>query len=91
MTKVHNYFGVSFLVSKYSALDGHTTVCFEEQSGEDKAFKVMVNQSGLWFTGTLHKKISNQAELQDFAKLISVAWTEHEKLAPKLTKTLSGH
>ena len=91
MTKAFKSLWRMFLFRECLAQDGVPTFCFEEQSGEDDGLRIMVNSQGMWTTGTLHRKITNQAELQDFAKLISVAWTEHEKLAPKLTRTLSGH
>lgn len=88
---VKEYFGAKFLLTKYSALDGFTTVCFEEQSGEAEPFRILVNQREMRFEGRLKKTITNMDELQDWAKLVSVAWSEHQCLAPKLTQTFSGH
>ncbi len=88
---LEEFFGVKFLYAKFSALDGHTTVTFEEQSGKDKPFTIKVNQTGLWFENKLEKKITNMDELQDWARLVSKAWAEHVKLAPKITSTFSGH
>ncbi len=88
---IEEFFGTKFLKTKYISFDDKATICFEEQSGEDKPFRIMVSQAGVWFTGQMMKKISNMKELQDWARLMSKAWGEHERLAPKLSKTLSGH
>jgi hypothetical protein len=88
---IEEFFGVKFLKTKYSALDGFTTVSFEEQSEVENKFKVMASQKGIWFEGRLEKKISSMGELQDWAKLVSMAWAEHSKLMPKITQSFSGH
>ena len=83
---IKEFFGTAFLRTKYSAIEsGKTTVSYEEQSGFEKPFRIMITQEGMWFMGTLEKKITSNQELQDFAKLISVCWGEHTKLAPKLS------
>jgi hypothetical protein len=97
---IEEYFGTKFLRSKFSALDGRTTVTYEEQASDsDKAsgispgdpFTIKCTPAGMTFHGRLHKEISNMSELQDWARLVSKCWAEHERLAPKLHKTLSGH
>ena len=89
MTKI--YYGATFIQSKFDALDGKTKVAFTEVSDSITPFSVEVDSSGLICRGVMEKKIVMELDLQGFAQLISDAWVEHRKMAPKIHKTLSGH
>ena len=80
----------NFTRTKYSSLDGKTTVAWQENSGLDKPFEILSKPSGVTIRGELQGEISSMDDLQTFARLVSMAWTEHEKLAPKISRTLSG-
>lgn len=88
---VVKYFGIDFLKTKLDALDGKVYVAWTENSALENPFTVKVSKSGLNFSGTLSKEIQTQRDLQDLARLITDSWKEHEKLAPKLFSSLSGH
>ncbi len=77
--------------TKYDSVDGLVYVKWEEllPSGSPTGFICKASQQGISLHGLL--KITSQKELEAFAKFISEAWKEHHALAPKLTKTLSGH
>lgn len=75
-----------FVKTKFDALDGKTVVAY---TTEDSAFAIKASKAGVSFQGEL--TIEDQSELQQFAKLLSDAWTDHRKLVPKLSTTLSGH
>lgn len=88
---VVKYFGKEFLRTKYSALDGKTTISWQEQSQEETPFTVKVTSEGMTFEGKLSGPIITERDLQDFAKMVSDCWQDHRKLAPKITTSLSGH
>lgn len=74
-----------FKKSKYDALDGKVTVSF----ASDGNFMLKASKMGLEFVGEF--LLQDEKELQQFAQLVSLAWTERLKLKPKFYKTLSGH
>lgn len=80
------FMGRLFVRNKYDGLDGKTKVSYSEQNS---TFQVVCDQTGIIFKGEM--PIFSQADLQDFAEFVSVCWTEHKKLAPKLMTSLSGH
>lgn len=82
---------VKFIVTKFTGLDGRVVVAFTEDRAGVDAFTIKINPEGMWFTGTSEMKITTEAELQDFAKMISNIWSEQRKLRPKLTTSLAGH
>lgn len=57
--------------------------------GEKAIFSITASRSGIKLDGVLH--LGNQSELRDFAKLISDAFKDHQKLKPHLSATPSGH
>lgn len=75
-----------FVKTKYDALDGKVIVAY---TTEDSAFTIKASRAGVSFQGEL--MIEDMGGLQQFAKLMSDAWTDHRKLVPKLSTTLSGH
>ncbi len=86
------YSGYSFVRSKYSAIDTtQTTISYTEVSEEAEPFKVLITKQGVTFQGKLGRPMSNNADLSGIAKLISDCWKEHERLAPKLATSFSGH
>lgn len=87
---MRTYFGVHFFESKFDSLDGKTKVAFVEQSGAEKPFTVEVDSSGLRFKGD-SPNICTERDLQEYARLVSDAWAQHRKLAPKIHTSLSGH
>lgn len=46
-------------------------------------------RGGIKFEGPII--LDSSKELEEFAKLVSDCWTEHQKLKIKLVSTLSGH
>jgi hypothetical protein len=89
---IKKYFA-DFLQTKYTNLENKTIVAFTEQSGSAHEFSVKCSSQGIWFEGSLDFKLSTQKELQEFARLIGDAVTEHRKLAPKISTntSLAGH
>lgn len=75
---------MEFTKTKYDSLDGKTIVGFSTENFTLKASRAGVELDGSFF-------IEDQSQLQAFAKTMSDAWTEHKKLMPKITRTLSGH
>ncbi len=76
-----------FTRTKFSSMEGHTVVAFDVEG--DDLFLLSARPRGLELEGKF--ELTTEQELQDFAKLISEAWSEHRKLKPKLVQTLSGH
>lgn len=72
-----------FVKTKYSALDGKTTVGFGHED-----FMVKANVSGVQFQGTF--TLEDDVELQNFAKLLAEAWVEHKRMLAAVTKKLSS-
>lgn len=80
---------------KYSDLDGKTKVTYThelEQPGDGLdpvKFVITCQGDGCHFEGSL--TIQTEEQLQRFAKILSDAWVDRRKLAPKLTGSVSGH
>jgi hypothetical protein len=83
---------MKFEKRKISALNGETEVRFVELSQPEQStpFTLIASRSGLTLQGT-SPTIEDQAQLEEFARTVSLAWTEHRKLVPNLSSTLSGH
>ena len=81
----------NFVKRKFSDLDGRTVISWQEKTIQGPPFEIRSTQAGVYFTGRLDGEITTEKDLEAFAELVSDAWTEHKNLAPKLTKTLSGH
>lgn len=74
------------IVTKFDSLDGKTVVGF---TSEDSSFSMRASRQGVEVQGVI--VLTSQSELQEFAKLMSDAWTQHRKLMPNLTTNLAGH
>ncbi len=88
---VVTFFGSEFTVEKFSGIDGKMTYSFTEKSDAKIPFVAYAKPSGMTFSGTLSKEISNDAELSEFARFIADVWKAHLKLAPKIQTSLAGH
>lgn len=86
MLKKRQYLGVYFEVNKFSGLDGKTHVEYVQDA--PNPFKVRASPMGIMLDGKI--EITSNEHLSDFAQLISDAWTQHEKLAPKIVMG-TGH
>lgn len=80
-----------FIISKFDALDGEVTIAYIEVSTSDTPFAVKVTKGGLTITGAMDQKIVTEKDLQELARLISDAWQDHRRIAPKIHTSLSGH
>lgn len=82
-----------FTVETVSSFDGMTTTLFVEKTKEPfpNPFTVRANQTGVWFHGALQAKLSTQDDFEKFAELVGEAASEHVRLRPKISRTLSGH
>lgn len=81
----------NFFKRKFSDLMGQTVVSWQEKTVQGPPFEIRATQAGVYFTGRLDGEISTEQDLSNFAELVSDSWMEHQKLAPKLSRTLSGH
>lgn len=92
MAPTRKYFGEKFNLSKQDGLDGKTHVRFTwlDPDSSKQPFYIDVTSAGMTFHGE-SPLVCTEADLQDFAMLVSDAWQEHRKLAPKLHTSLSGH
>jgi hypothetical protein len=74
---------VKFTKRKISALSGETEVRFEmegEKTNQDsEPWCIVGSIQGVTFRGYA-PYIADNEDLQDFAKVMSMAWTEHRKL-----------
>jgi hypothetical protein len=74
---------VKFIKKKISALSGETEVLFELSEQKDNQdgdpWRVVGSLQGVTFRGNA-PFIADNEDLQDFAKVMSLAWTEHRKL-----------
>lgn len=86
-----DYIGIKFNKDKFSALDGKTKVTFTTNSMETgKEFVVEASSAGICFRGE-SPVISDREQLNEFARLVGDAYTEHRKLVPKIVTSPSGH
>lgn len=83
---VFNVGDVSYVKTKFTGLDGKTKVGWAEDGSD---FQVLADKSGVYFQGRMKAAISGMAMLQNFAELVTEAWKEHGRLAPKLTKNFT--
>lgn len=72
---------VSYVKTKFTGVDGKTKVGWAEDGSD---FELRADQTGIYFKGTMKAPISGMVMLQDFAQLVTEAWKEHGRLAPKL-------
>jgi hypothetical protein len=84
------FMGTNWLHTKHTDLSGMTRVCFEEQSGVSRPFRILMTMEGMWMEGEMVKKIGNMEDLQGWAKLVSICWKEHLMLVPKISTHFSG-
>jgi hypothetical protein len=75
-----------FTRTKYSSLEGHTVVA---HTSPDEQFQLKADKAGLTLNGMFC--IESEEDLQEFAKVMSDAWSDRRKLKVKLAKTISGH
>jgi hypothetical protein len=78
--------GKKIIKTKYDGLDGKTKVSFVTDDNESK---FVADKSSLAID--LHVVIEDRTQLDELAQVIGAAWTEKEKMQPKLHKSLSGH
>lgn len=83
--------GMKFNKAKATTLDNRTVVSFTEDSGQPFPFTIKCSSSGMTFEGNMSKEIVTHSDLQAFAKAVAEAWSEHQKLAPKIVSSLAGH
>ncbi len=79
---------LKFTRTKVDNLMGQTEVRFTED--EAKEFVVAATREGVAFRGN-SPTISDRAELDEFARVLSLAWKEHRGLIPQFARTVSGH
>lgn len=72
---------VDYGYDKFSGLDGRTKVTWSEA---ESSFKVVVTMGGVWFEGLMAQPLASNQALQDFARLVSDAWSVHRSLVPKI-------
>lgn len=82
---------MNFNKEKVSALSGHTEVRYTHTPKPDEEkmfppFRVIANKFGVRMEGA-SPAITDMEELEEFAKLISLAWVEHTKLKPQIEVT----
>lgn len=70
---------------KFDGVDGKTHVGFDDATGTEL---IRASPDGITIKNYL---VKTRPELEFLAELVGKAWAEHIKLAPKITKTLSGH
>jgi predicted Zn-dependent protease with MMP-like domain len=77
---------------KKDSLLGETVVEFREvnDAAEETGFKIIGSPRGVELSGSSSVFTSN-SDLQLFAKAVSDAWREHEKLRPKIIASIAGH
>lgn len=78
--------GKLFTRTKFEGLDGKVIVAF---TAEDDSFSLQASKMGVEIKGTF--LVDGEPELQQFAKLMSDAWSEHRRLKPRIETSLSGH
>ena len=76
----------------YTGIDGKRRIAFVDAENESPAsFAIEASPMGIILRGALKEPLSSQADLESFYQVFCQAWDEHEKLAPKLVLTPSGH
>lgn len=82
-------FNTEFIKEEYDDLIYGKVINYVEQVPETfktPQFKIHCTRYGMKFTGYMHGEIVTERDLQEFAKLISLAWNQHRKLAPRIEK-----
>ncbi len=71
---------------------GGTQVIFTTEGidADKDRFKVIANKQGIRLLGP-SPVLETRKDLDDLARTIAAAWSEHLLLKPKLTTNLSGH
>ena len=87
---------LSFQKVPHQTIDGQQKFRFvavrtesNENSITELGFFIEAGRAGVEMSGKF--TISDFKDLQPFAKAVSDAWREHQRLLPKITRTLSGH
>lgn len=75
---------IEFTYNKFSSLEGKTVISYDS----DK-FCISASKTGIVIAGTI--ELFGTSMLDDFAKLISEAWTDYSLLKPKLTMSKTEH
>lgn len=75
-----------FTKFEHKALDGSSSVSFVQSSENINAFTIRASRLGLQFKGDMHGALVSMKDLEGFAKLVSLAWTEKSKLDPVIVK-----
>lgn len=79
---------MKFVREKGDSLMGKTVVrhTLTDENGGKADFYLEASRTGLVVKGNM--EITTQSDLQEYAKTVSDAWTDHRKLVPKITKSL---
>jgi hypothetical protein len=80
-----------FIRAKVSSLSGDTEVRYTQQGDQPAPFTVVASPKGVEFKGELKEPLSDQSDLEGFAKLVASAWKDYQTLKPKLNLSASGH
>jgi hypothetical protein len=75
----------AFTKTKYSALDGQTTVGYVTP---DSSFQILSTKASVKLQGEF--SIMSERELEDFARLVSDAVTEHRRMLKAAVSKLSN-
>lgn len=77
------YLFADFIFDKRAGIDGKTKAMFTQTQSE-YPLKVICSREHMDFGGV---KIKNDKDLEDFAKFVTQCWSEHKKLAPRISPT----
>lgn len=78
---------MKFNKQKITGLSGNPEVIFNEEGSD---FQIFADKAGVRFSGR-SSHIDNGESLQDFAKILSEAWTAHQKLLKSAVRALQAH
>lgn len=79
-----------FTRTKFKGMDGATKVRYTLEGGTPgQEFYLEASRQGVVQRNELN--LTEHSHLQAYAKALAEAWTDHKKLIPKISKTLSGH
>lgn len=85
---------MEFKKTKITGISGEPEMHYVEKSSHEasplQAFRIIALPSGIQFEGN-SPVIQTRTQLDKYAKIIGDAWTEHEKMKPKIVTTLAGH
>ncbi len=85
---------MQFIKKKVDHLMGGTVVKFIEESSFTEpptdTFELIASREGVCIQGT-SPMFYNNKDLEIFAQALGSAWSEHLKMKPKFSTTLSGH